>query len=203
MRVSEARAILGVGADDDHLAVRSAYRHLLLQTHPDVSGRADAAARTMRLTAAYTTLVDPAGEVVDAGDAPAPGARSTQTGPPRSAQSDETPSQDEPDRDPILVALDDANTIAVGAPPGETLMLIIDAAHHLGEITYLDPSAGLVEVVVEFIEAPTSSILMTLQGRATGVTDVFVAVEPLSGGESPPSDAVTRLMVRTLLELFG
>ena len=62
MRVSEARSILGVGADDDHLAVRSAYRHLLLQTHPDVSGRADAAARTMRLTAAYTTLVDPAGK---------------------------------------------------------------------------------------------------------------------------------------------
>ncbi|MFI5044308.1 MAG: hypothetical protein ACHQDC_05905, partial [Acidimicrobiales bacterium] len=57
------------------------------------------------------------------------------------------------------------------------------------------------EVVVEFIEAPTSSILMTLQCRATGVTDVFVNVEPLSGGDAPPSDAVTRLLFRTLLEL--
>ncbi len=203
MRVSEARSILGVGADDDHLAVRSAYRHLLLQTHPDVSGRADAAARTMRLTAAYTTLVDPAGEVVAPGDAPAPGPRSTPTGPAPSTQPDEAPSPDASDREPILVALDDAHTIAVGAPAGETLMLIIDAAHQLGEITYLDPSAGLLEVVVEFIEAPTSSILMTLQGRATGVTDVFVNVEPLSGGDAPPSDAVTRLLLRTLVELSG
>jgi DnaJ domain len=207
MRVSEARAILGVGPQDDRVAVRSAYRHLLLQTHPDVSGRADAAARTMRLTAAYTTLIDPPDEVVDA---PSGGARPAPTEPgstsseaPRSTRADQAPSQDRVDPEPILVALDDAQTIAVGAPANETLMLIIDAAHRLGEITYLDPSAGLVEVVVEFIEAPTSSILMTLQGRATGVTEVFVTVEPLSGGDAPPSDAVTRLLLRTLVDGAG
>ena len=79
-------------------------------------------------------------------------------------------------------------------------MLLLDAAHELGEISYLDPSAGLVEVVVEFVEAPTSSVLLSMQGRATGVTDVFCTVEPLSGGDAPPADAVTRLLWRTLVE---
>jgi len=165
-----------------------------------VSGRADAAARTMRLTAAYTTLIDPDGDIVDD---PPDRARPTPTGSQPSTLADQSPEEADAGREPILVALDDAQTIAVGASAGETLMLIIDAAHHLGEITYLDPSAGLVEVVVEFIEAPTSSILMTLQGRATGVTEVFVTAEPLSGGDAPPSDAVTRLLLRTLVELSG
>ena len=80
-------------------------------------------------------------------------------------------------------------------------MLLIDAAHELGEISYLDPSAGLIEVIVEFVEAPTSSVLLSLQGRATGVTDVFCTVEPLSGGDAPPSDAVARLVLHTLVEL--
>jgi len=40
--------------------------------------------------------------------------------------------------------------------------------------------------------------VMSLQGRATGVTEVFCTVEPLSGGESPPEAAVTRLVAATL-----
>jgi hypothetical protein len=80
-------------------------------------------------------------------------------------------------------------------------MLLLDTAHSLGEISYLDRTAGLVEVIVEFVEAPTSSVLLSLQGRATGVTDVFCTVEPLSGGEAPPADAVTRLVLATLLDL--
>ena len=80
-------------------------------------------------------------------------------------------------------------------------MILVDAANELGEISYLDLSAGLLEVVVEFIEAPTSSVLLSVQGRATGITEVFCTVEPLSGGEAPPSDAVTRLLFRTLVEM--
>ena len=186
MRVSEAQAILGVGADDDRNAVRSAYRSLLLRTHPDVSRHADAAARTMRLTTAYTTLLDPA---VDAAVD-----RDTRDHDP---SPDEVP---EPGREPVVVTLVGTDTIGVEAPANETLMLLIDAAHRLGEITYLDPAAGLIEVVVEFVEAPTSSILMTLQGRATGTTEINVTVEPLSGGSSPPGDAVTRLVLRTLID---
>ena len=98
----------------------------------------------------------------------------------------------------IAVRLLDDQSISVGAPAEETLMLLLDTAHELGEISYLDRMAGLVEVIVEFVEAPTSSALFSLQGRGDGTTEVFCTVEALSGGDSPPADAVTRLVVEAL-----
>ena len=92
----------------------------------------------------------------------------------------------------------DGDTIGLSLPPDDALLLVIEAAHQLGDIAYLDPSNGLVEVLVEFVGAPTASLLLTLQGRATGITEVMCTVEPLSGGELPPNDAVTRLLVETL-----
>src|SRR5690606_37123645 len=75
------------------------------------------------------------------------------------------------------------DSISVSAPAEETLMLLIDAAHDRGEISYLDRTAGLLEVIVEFVEAPTSAVLFSLQGRADGTTEVFCTVEALSGGD--------------------
>ena len=89
-------------------------------------------------------------------------------------------------------------TLAMAAPASEVVPLLIEAAHQLGDITYLDPGAGLLEVVVEFVGAPTSSVVLSLQGRATGWTEVFCTVEPLSGGEAPTAEAVTGLLLRTL-----
>ena len=103
----------------------------------------------------------------------------------------------------MVVTTIDASSIAVHAPAEETLLLLLDAAHSLGEISYLDRTAGLVEVVVEFVEAPTSSVLFSLQGRGDGTTELFCTVEPLSGGDAPPVDAVTRLVVRTLRDAQG
>ena len=103
----------------------------------------------------------------------------------------------EPDPAP-QVTLVDAETIGISAPALEVVPLLIEAAHQLGDITYLDPGAGLLEVVVEFVGAPTSSVVLSLQGRATGVTEVFCSVEPLSGGEAPAAAAVTALLCRTL-----
>ncbi|MFZ4519026.1 MAG: J domain-containing protein [Microthrixaceae bacterium] len=201
MRIEEARAVLGVTADADADSLRAAYRRLLLRTHPDVSGRGDATDATVRLTTAYTVLLrrDDRGP----GDAGAP--RGTRDGratpPPEEAPSPgATPAGPSSTRPPIGAVLVDDDTIAVPAPGDETLLLVMETAHALGEISYLDPSAGLVEVIVEFVEAPTSSVLLCLQGRATGVTDVFCTVEPLSGGEAPPADAVTRLVLATLQE---
>lgn len=98
-----------------------------------------------------------------------------------------------------MTLLDDGS-ISVAAPSEETLALVLDAAHALGEISYLDHSAALVEVIVEFVEAPTSSVLFSLQGRGDGTTELFCTVEPLSGGDAPPADAVARLVAATLAE---
>ena len=187
MQVEEAQRILGVSVIDDPAAVRAAYRRLLRRTHPDVSATPDATDRTVRLTQAYSVLVThrrSPGPSSGPADSPAPGPV--------------TPVQPVEPVQPVDAGLVDADTIAVAAPADEVLLLLIDMAHQLGEISYLDPSAGLVEIIVEFVEAPTSSVLLSMQGRATGVTDVFCTVEPLSGGDAPPADAVTRLVLETL-----
>lgn len=195
-----------MSADADTAVVRAAYRRLLLRTHPDVSGRGDATDATVRLTTAYTVLLR-AEQGPDRGDGDDrsghgshPGSRHTAGRHDGSARAEPVGATPRPARPPIAAVLVDDDTIAVPAPGDETLLLVMETAHALGEISYLDPSAGLVEVIVEFVEAPTSSVLLCLQGRATGVTEVFCTVEPLSGGEAPPADAVTRLVLHTLQE---
>lgn len=181
MREDEARRLLGVAVDADQDAVRVAYRRLVRDSHPDLNPAGDANERTARLTAAYRVLR---------------AAGSGRAG--RGGGLERTEQHPVPDRQTIAVALVDDDTIGVAALPDETMAFLIDAAHDLGDISYLDRSAGLLEVVVEFVEAPTSSIVLSLQGRASGVTEVFCTVEPLSGGTAPPSAAVTRLLLDAL-----
>ncbi len=181
--VAEAFAALGLQRDCDEEDARAAYRRLLRTTHPDVSRAGDATERTVALTTAYRIVLTDL-------RAPAPPAA-----PPPADRRPPPPTEDEP---PATVHLVDDETIGIAAPALEVVPLLIEAAHQLGDITYLDPGAGLLEVVVEFVGAPTSSVVLSLQGRATGVTEVFCSVEPLSGGEAPSAAAVTALLCRTL-----
>jgi len=151
-------------------------------SHPDISDNYDATERTMALTNAYQML---SSELA------------VPTPLPRVDDADQhlaSPKQ----TDPLEIRLLDDLTLLVAAPPKETLMLLIDMAHELGEISYLDPTAGLLEIVIEFLVEPTSSVLLSMQARPSGVTEVLCSVEPLSGGISPPADAVARLLLRTL-----
>ena len=186
-KVDAARLLLGVEAACSEAEIRAAYRMLLLRTHPDINSKADATERTMALTSAYLLLtslvVDPAPAAAQQEEPTAPQSR-------RRAQKKE---------EEIEILLLGDLTISVAAPASETLMLLIDMAHELGEISYLDPSAGLLEIVIEFVEEPTSSVLLSMQGRGNATTEVFCSVEPLSGGISPPADAVARLLHRTLI----
>jgi hypothetical protein len=184
-KIDAARLLLGVEAACSETEIRAAYRMLLLRTHPDINSKADATERTMALTSAYLLLTSVAVDPALAQQAePAPN------------QGTKTPSKQERVIEIQLLA---DLTISVGAPASETLMLLIDMAHELGEISYLDPSAGLLEIVIEFVEEPTSSVLLSMQGRGNATTEVFCSVEPLSGGISPPADAVARLLHRTLI----
>jgi hypothetical protein len=182
----EALSVLGVDHTSDQTAVRRAFRARLRDTHPDLNAAADATERTVRLTTAYRVALDHLGADLDGSPPVGPAADTAAATPP------------EPDPEPVVVRLLDAETIGIDAPSPEVLPMLIEAAHQLGDITYLDPSAGLLEIVVEFVGAPTSSVVLSLQGRATGTTEVFCTVEPLSGGEAPPGEAVTHLLWRTL-----
>lgn len=226
MQVDEARRVLGLGphVELDITVVRASYRRLVRHAHPDVNARPDAADRTARLTVAYRVLT----EAIEAGITTNPlsdarsGATTTSRGgqsgrtanatgnatsggaasggarrQPTAPQNQPTPTA-APKTPPIALALAADDTIAMSAPAEEAFMAVLDAAHDLGEIGYLDRTAGLIEVIVEFVEAPTSSVLFSFQGRANGTTEVFCTVEPLSGGDAPPTDAVTRLVLQTL-----
>lgn len=186
MQIHEARRLLGIGDAEpiDASKLRGTYRQLVRLAHPDISDHPEAGDRTARLTLAYRILVEAldssSGEPGEPGE---PGEASAPRSPPEPT---------------VAIRLLADQSISVEAAAEETFMLLLDTAHHLGEISYLDRTAGLVEVVVEFVEAPTSSVLFSLQGRSDGTTEVFCTVEALSGGDSPPADAVTRLVLETL-----
>lgn len=192
---ASARALLGLGVDHDAAALRVAYRVRLRRVHPDLNASAGATEATIALREAFElldALLTEAGEQAD----------QSPSGEAEPASSDRT-AVDEPAVDEWADAVVSArlaadDTIAIGASREEAGMALLDAAYRLGDVTYVDLVAGFLEVLVEFAGAPTSSLAMALQGRANGEVDVFCSIEPLSGGEVPPIDAVTRMLLHTL-----
>ena len=66
-------ALLGVTPDATPAQIRSAYRKLAKQCHPDVNNSSDAADRFREITEAYDTLTDPDRHAATTGST-APGA---------------------------------------------------------------------------------------------------------------------------------
>ena len=200
--------MLGVAGDVDGVALRAAYRSKLRATHPDVARptgdgrRADAA--TAEVVAAYRLLRSEAA-----------------TAPPPVAPVQPATVAD----DAVLV---DGDTVSAELPAGDLFTLLLDAAHAMGEVTYVDPDAGLLETIVEFVGFPTASVVFNLraaersegmpgerapasrtamgsggaapeqEGRATRVTEAWCTVEALSGGPAPPDAAVAELFAAAL-----
>jgi hypothetical protein len=196
VRREEARDLLGVTGDDPE-QIRAAYRRRLRAVHPDLNPSPDAAEATHLLTLAYRALIDPSPR-----EPRSPRSASTPASRPGAAPS---PAPSNPRRSgPALAArvLDDS-TVSVRAARDEVLDALVDAADALGELVYLDSHAGILEVLVEFVDEPTCNLTMSMQGRADGTVEVFCGVEPLSGGTGPPLDAVTRLVAATLAAASG
>ena len=75
----------------------------------------------------------------------------------------------------LLEPLLAGGSLELELPPDEAFLAVLDAAADLGDVTYVDPEAGLVELVL----GDRTSVLLTLQGRAaTGTTEVFGTVGP-------------------------
>jgi len=181
LRVSEAQVA-------DAAVLRSAYRTRLRAVHPDVNPSAGAAEATERVTAAYRLLSTTA----------PPTGRARQQTPTGTGPTKSPPRRPEPVVQRVKATSLDARTIRVGGSRREVFAALLEAAQRLGEVTYFDRAAGLVEAVVEFIEAPTSSVVLTMRSVRSVAVDVSCTVEPLSGGDSPPIEAVTRLVASTL-----
>lgn len=199
-----AAQVLGVDPTSGAAELRERYRSLLLTTHPDRNDAPDAAEQTIRLTAAYRLLLSvsvspPGPPQVDPGTTGASQHETSQSDAQQSDPSDtqQSGTQQSDTQRRSSAALVDPTTIEVLAPQVEAMLQLLEVAHRLGDVSYLDRSSGLLELVVEFLDAPTSSVMLTLTGTDSG-TLVRCDVEPLSGGEAPSAAAVTQLLLRTL-----
>jgi hypothetical protein len=178
--VDEARRLLDVGTDAAPAEVRTAFRREVRRVHPDSGGPSGAAAgdAVTTLIAAYRVLRG----------APAPPPRPTAPSAPARPPSPAAAST-------IVV---EGDTVIVPHGPNEVWPVLLEVAHGLGEVAYVDRSVPVIETIVEFIDHPVSSLLLSPFGRGQGTTAVHCAVEALGGDRPPPVDAVARLVAARL-----
>lgn len=187
MTPSDARALLGVSPQATHDEVRAAFRAQIGRHHPDVNPAPGTSARAMALIEAWEVLsVEPA-----VTDPPV-------TDPPIT----DPPVTDPPITGP-LAAWATGSSVMAAAPADEVMLWLIDAAHRVGDVTFLDMAAGLVEALVEFVDGPVVTLTLSLQGRVAAGTEVFISMEPWSRPprpDLPDPDAVARLLAHHLCE---
>lgn len=182
MTPSDARALLGVSPQATHDEVRAAFRAQIGRHHPDVNPAPGTSAHAMALIEAWEVLsVEPA-----------------VTDPPVT----DPPITDPPITGP-LAAWATGSSVMAAAPADEVMLWLIDAAHRVGDVTFLDMAAGLVEALVEFVDGPVVTLTLSLQGRVAAGTEVFISMEPWSRPprpDLPDPDAVARLLAHHLCE---
>ena len=179
MDLSEAWRELGMRPTSSGEEVRRQYFAKLHQLHPDRSDAPDATDVTIRLTAAYRLVQADL----------------------RRAKSTKANRRVIPIKDDLVVPVSMVGdeTIAIGATMGDTYGILLDAANRLGEPTHVEPGSGLLSVLVEFLHGPVCQLLLTLHSRARGITEIRCSVEPVGGDPAPPIDAVTRLVMSTMV----
>lgn len=162
--------MLGVHDTASTRQVRAAYRQRIREHHPDRAGP-DATVDAARIIEAYEVMSAPA-------PAPAP---APVTAPSRRGR---------PDHSVMLV---DDDTVAFAFPADEVFALLVEAADDIGDITYVDPDAGLLEVLVTLAFGGPWSVVISLQGRMDRV-EAFCTVEALDGSDAQPGPVVSLLL---------
>lgn len=176
MTPEEAAEALGVDVDTPIDEVRRAYRAVIRHRHPDRAGEASTA-DAAHVIAAYATLRDLA-----SGKTPRPT---------RSATKRPTVIRVRwrPPIEPASITRIDDDTIAIGAPANEAFLLLLEAAHDIGEVAYLDRSVPILEAICQFVGTPTISLVVTIQGRNDG-TEAFCTTESIEARPGPPTKDV-------------
>jgi len=155
--------------------VRAAYRARIQVAHPDRAGGTTEQAAT--LNAAYAALLQ--ARRTGTFGAPAPGA----------------PRAPAPVGEPPEVL--DGDTVRLSAPPDEAFALLLEAAHRIGDVTYVDRSCAIFEALVAVEGEGACSLVVSLQGRAHG-TDAFCTLQAIERVASPPVRHVVEALVAAL-----
>ena len=160
MDIADALRVLGLSDAPDWSDVRAAHRRAIVRTHPDAGGSAGDAAQVNQ---AFDLLRKISGN----GERPIPGGAPAPPTAPVPGSRSTSPEQ--------LIADDD---------PVELLLRMADAAHEIGEVVFVDPHDGLLEVIVG--DPPGVGQLTATVDEATpdGVPVSFT-LEPLGIASAP------------------
>jgi hypothetical protein len=170
--LDEARVLLGVGPSDEWEAVRLAYRRLIRQQHPD-SGHPGATVRAATLNAAYRLL------------SRALRAETVDGTPPRRSGDDDL------SRPRLDVHIEGADTLVIEAAPDDTFSHLLEAAHVVGQVSYVDRSSAIFEILVKH-EGETCSFVVSLEGDST--TQAYCTLESMERSQRfSPTPIVRRL----------
>lgn len=188
VRREEALGILGLQLADakDFATVRRAYHRRMRAVHPDLNPAPEAPEAAAMVSAAYD-LLDRAYRAQRTAQANRDAA---------AARSNDTARQGGP-RARVL----NDTTVTMMGTPAEVFALTRAAAERIGEVSSIDTSAAMLLVVAEFLHMAPCQVTLSVIGRAADRTHIRCAVESLSGGETPPLAAVTRLVAQKLLEV--
>ena len=88
------------------------------------------------------------------------------------------------------------DTLLLAAPPDEAFALLVEAGHRVGNVSYVDRSCAIFEVVVRQ-DGETCSLVVTLQGRAHG-TEAFLTLEALERAATLAPDRIVARMAAAL-----
>jgi hypothetical protein len=170
-----ARRALGVADDAPWPAVRTAYRAAIRTAHPDRAG--GSTTRAAALNAAYATLLRAHREPPPSPAARGRGAARVHVGP---------------------IEVLDGDTIHLPVPADEAFLVVLEACHRIGDVTYVDRSCAILETLVAVEGEGACSLVVSFQGRAHG-TDAFCTLEAIEHVASPPVGPV----VAALQEAIG
>ena len=153
--------------------VNRAYRALIRQAHPDAGGSTAVAAR---ITEAYHWLQRA-------------GVESPQVPPPPPP----------PQPDPLAAEKSD-DSYALRLPPGDIFARLVEAGHQLGEVSYIDRDAGIVQVTFTAhngVVCQLAATVVSMPSRASrDEARVEFTLDPLASGEAPPIDQVVARFAR-------
>ncbi len=171
--MNRERALRTLGLEKGAQAddVNRAYRALIRQAHPDAGGSTVVAAR---ITEAYHWLQRAGAEPPQA--------------PPPPPQPD--PSATDKDDDSYVLRL----------PPGDIFARLVEAGHQLGEVSYIDRDAGIVQITFTAhngVVCQLAATVVSMPSQASrGEARVEFTLDPLASGEAPPIDHVVARFAR-------
>ena len=172
--MNRERALRTLGLEKGARAddIDRAYRALIRQAHPDAGGSTAVAAR---ITEAYHWLQRAGAQLPP---------------PPKPPQTDP----------PAPVTTDDSMTLLL--PPGDVFIRLVEAGHQLGEVSYIDRDAGIVQVTFTADNGVVCQLAATVVpgGSATSRSDARVefTLDPLASGQAPPIGRVVDHLARLI-----